>query len=44
MSLAEFDLLDDLGNLIAGPQNSTLFSNLGPGNYSMQETINRSQV
>ena len=35
MSLAEFNLFDDAGNLIAGPQNSSTFPNLGPGNYVM---------
>ena len=35
MSLAEFELYDDLGTLIAGPQNSSTFSDLGPGTYTM---------
>ena len=35
MNLAEFELFDDAGNLIAGPQNSTTFNNLGPGTYTM---------
>jgi gliding motility-associated-like protein len=35
MSLADFQLLDEDGNLVAGPQNSTSFDNLGPGMYTM---------
>ncbi len=35
MSLAEFNLFDDAGNLIAGPQNSSTFPSLSPGNYVM---------
>ena len=35
MSLAEFTLYDQNGDLVAGPQNSSTFDNLGSGNYTM---------